>query len=129
MKQLLILILLFLSNLAIGQMEVVKPEKSVFQRPEYVGGDEAIIKTIKNNLKFPESAVRDKVYGVVKLGFTVDTAGFIKDIEVLKSVRKDLDNEAIRLLKLLKNWLPAYEDGIKKDAKMTLPFRFYPNKS
>jgi len=117
----------FSSNL-IAQMDIVKIEKPKYQRPQYFEGDIEMKKVIQKNLRFPKTAVKDKVYGIVKLGFTVDTSGIIKDIEIIHSVRKDLDNEAIRLLKLLKKWEPAYEDGIKKDAKMTLPFRFYPNK-
>lgn len=128
MRLILIFIHLGLSFNLFAQIDVIQIEKPIYQRPQFIGGDIELKKIIQKNLQFPKSAIKDKVYGIVKLGFTVDTAGTIKDIEIIHSVRKDLDNEAIRLLKLLKKWEPAYEDGQKKDAKMTLPFRFYPNK-
>jgi protein TonB len=122
--RLIVIFLLFGCQIALGQIEVVKVERPLIQGPEYLGGPSAMFEKIKYHLRYPPQAIKDKVSGVVKLGFIVDTAGRVKNVEVIKSVRKDLDDEAIRLVKMLNEWSPAYQNGDKAEAKMTIPIRF-----
>ncbi len=109
---------------AFSQIEVVRVEKPMIQAPEYLGGSAAMFEKIKYHLRYPPKAIKDKVSGVVKLGFTVDTAGLVKDVVVLSGVRKDLDDEAVRLVKMLNEWSPAFQNGTKAEAKLTIPIRF-----
>lgn len=122
--KLLIVLMLLGAQLAYGQIEVVKVEKPLIQAPEYLGGPSAMFEKIRYHLRYPPQAIKDKITGVVKLGFIVDTAGRVKDVQVLQSVRKDLDDEAIRLVKMLNEWSPAYQNGDKAEAKLTIPIRF-----
>ncbi len=48
----------------------------------------------------------------------------MKDVVVLSGVRKDLDDEAVRLVKMLNEWSPAFQNGTKAEAKLTIPIRF-----
>lgn len=122
--KLLIVLMLLGAHLAYGQIEVVKVEKPLIQAPEYLGGPSAMFEKIRYHLRYPPQAIKDKITGVVKLGFIVDTSGRVKDVQVLQSVRKDLDDEAIRLVKMLNEWSPAYQNGDKAEAKLTIPIRF-----
>lgn len=93
--------------------------------PEFPGGIEKLRKTIEKNIKYPKSAKKDGIEGKVITQFTIDTLGNPVDIKILQSVREDLDNEAIRVITLLKGWKPATANGRKVTGKMTLPLTFH----
>lgn len=56
---------------------------------------------IKNNIIYPKNAVLDSVEGNVYISFWIEINGFTTDHKVLKGVRDDLDQEAVRIAKLL----------------------------
>lgn len=74
-------------------------------RPE--GGEEQFDDYILKNLKYPESAIRDGIEGIVELQFAVGIDGKISNIKILKGIRDDLDEEAVRLIKESPAWVPA----------------------
>ena len=68
--------------------------------PVFPGGVQNIYKIIEENLQYPKSAIKDKVGGKVITQFVVDTLGNVRDIEILKGIRQDIDDEAMRLIGL-----------------------------
>jgi len=62
---------------------------------------------LAENLKYPESAKADKIEGQVFVQFWIDTLGFTSEHKIIQSVRQDLDDEALRVAKLIKYDVPA----------------------
>lgn len=93
---------------------------------QYEEGEMAMMKHINSNIKYPASAIDKKIQGVCIIGFTVTTKGTITGIHVKKSLHKDMDEEAIRVIKSLPGkWKPAVNKKGKKVAcNYTLPIRF-----
>jgi TonB family protein len=91
-----------------------------------VGGMETLMKSLGENLKYPESAQAAKVQGKVFLSFIVSEKGEMKDIKVVKSLNKECDEAAMAALKNAKiQWIPATEkSGKKVKQQMTLPVMF-----
>ena len=59
------------------------------------------------------------------LEFMVEKDGTISQVKVVQSATfKSLDDEAIRLVKSMPNWLPALRDGKPVAKKTTLPIGF-----
>ena len=54
----------------------------------------------------------------------VKKTGKIDDVKVLRSVRKDLDNEAIRVVKMMPDFIPAKQNGEVADMLYTIPVSF-----
>ncbi|NOZ47357.1 MAG: energy transducer TonB [Chlorobi bacterium] len=79
--------------------------------PEFPGGERALRQFIKDNIQFPEIAKEIHLTGKVYLHFVVTKTGKIGKIEVLRSVDPVLDNEAIRVIKLLPKWNPGLQAG------------------
>ena len=96
------------------------PEKM----PEFPGGDEALLDFLRQNVRYPDWAARRSVEGRVVVQFIVDKDGKIGDIEVVESVDKDLDEEAIRVCKLLPDFSPAILHGEPVSVLYTLPITF-----
>jgi len=94
------------------------------QFPEFPGGKSKMTNFIHENLNYPKKAFKDKVEGRVILSFIVDKSGDIRDIVIIKSVREDIDNEAIRLFKTMPKWLPAKKNGNPVSVRFKVPLDF-----
>lgn len=79
--------------------------------PLYPGGDAALLKYLKDNTHYPESARARMIEGRVILRFIVSPEGTTEGISVLKGVDPDLDAEAIRVVKSLSGWQPGRQGG------------------
>lgn len=93
-------------------------------QPTYPGGDEARIKFLMENIKYPETAKKDTIQGKVFVTFMVQKDGSITNVKVTRGVRKDLDEEAIRVVKLMPKWNPGKLKGEVIITTMNLPISF-----
>lgn len=96
----------------------------VEEQPMFPGGDQAMLHYISSNMIYPKAAADHKIQGNVICGFTVDTNGKIKNVKVVKSVEKSLDEEAIRVIESMPNWKPAKRNGKPVDTQLNIPVVF-----
>lgn len=79
---------------------------------------------LKNELKYPEEAIKNNEEGTVVVRFVVSDKGDVCDAKVVRSVSKSLDAEALRAV----NSMPAFKPGLVGDKPVnvyfTLPCRF-----
>jgi len=92
--------------------------------PEFPGGNEALLKFITSNIRYPESAKKSKIEGRVYVGFDIDTDGSVINIKVLRGVNSELDAEAIRVIKSMPKWTPGKQRGKAVRVNYTLPIMF-----
>ena len=92
--------------------------------PAFPGGDEALFKYLNDNIKYPVIAQESGIQGRVICQFVVNRDGSIVDIEVVRSVDKSLDAEAIRVIKNMPRWTPGKQRGKTVRVKYTLPVNF-----
>lgn len=94
--------------------------------PQFPGGDPALHRFLSNNTHIPEMIremgnVKEKV-GVV---FVVDKDGSVIDVELKHSSRyKELNNEALRVIKKMPKWEPGLQHGNPVKVRLILPMRF-----
>ena len=83
--------------------EVKHVEEEIFvaveQQAEFPGGQGALMKWLSNNIRYPESAQQNDIQGRVIVKFVVEKDGSIGAATILKGVDKDLDREALRVVK------------------------------
>ena len=75
--------------------------------PSFPGGDAALMKFIKDNMIYPSEALKNKIEGKVIVQFVVTKTGKVGKIKVARSVNKELDQEAVRLIKMLPDFSPG----------------------
>nr|WP_321409071.1 TonB family protein [uncultured Carboxylicivirga sp.] len=92
--------------------------------PEFPGGEAALNNFITSNIQFPESAAENGISGTVYVSFTIDVDGSVTDVKVLRSVSKELDEEAMRIIKLMPKWSPGKQRGKSVKTSFTVPVRF-----
>lgn len=106
-----------------------KREDDIFQiveqMPEFPGGSDAMGKFIFSNMNYPSVAKENNIEGKTILNFIVDSTGVLKNIKVLKSSgHKDLDDEAIRIVKLMPKWIPGRQRDKPVPVYFNLPIVF-----
>lgn len=80
---------------------------------------------IANHLLFPISASVNCHQGTVIIKFTVKNNGEIANIKVINPVDPDIDNEAIRVIKLTNGlWQGGLINGKPSDIELTFPITF-----
>lgn len=110
---------------AASTTDQAKPDK----RPQYPGGDSALLEHVLDNIKYPANAMAAEKQGVVIVKFIVDKNGNVTKPEILKGVCPELDKEAIRVVKTINDWEPAISDGKAVDCCFVLPITFKLKKS
>jgi TonB family protein len=81
---------------------------------------------IKDNLMYPKEALENKTKGRVVLRLTISVNGKVARIEVTKSLGKDCDEEAIRLIKEGPEWTPAKRGNTPVESNIKIRIRFRP---
>ena len=91
------------------------PEQSLYKK---------LFEFIKENIKYPETAQTDKVEGTVVVQFWIDITGITTEHRIIQSVRQDLDDEVLRVAKLIVFDVPAKNQGKPVGTCFQFPFRF-----
>ena len=88
------------------------PFADIERKPTFNGVDANEFSVWVNaHLTYPEQAKKDGAQGRVVLQFIVGADGAVRDVKVLKSVREDLDAEAVRVISSSPKWEPGEQDG------------------
>lgn len=97
----------------------------VEQMPEYPGGEEALRKHIAENIRNSEAAKEKKFQGTVFVDFIVDQNGKVTQPNIRKSSgNQDLDNEAIRIVNTLQDFIPGRQRGKNVSVSFVIPITF-----
>ena len=96
----------------------------VQQMPQFPGGEEALMKYISENIKYPIIAQENGIQGKVVCRFIVTSKGEIDRIEILRSLDPSCDKESVRLIKTLPKFIPAKRNGVSVSVWYTLPINF-----
>lgn len=93
--------------------------------PQFKGN---LTKFIHENLKYPEEAQKQGAQGKAFVEFVVQRDGTVSNIRISKSSgNTELDNEAMRVVKMMPAWTPGKHEGKNVDVKFNLPFNFATN--
>jgi len=97
---------------------------AVINSPEFVGGMEGMAKFLMKSLRYPDDTRRYGVDGKVFVQFVISEDGSVTNVEVIKSVSRSVDKEAMRVVNLMPKWKPGLQRGKPTKARFILPIRF-----
>jgi len=92
--------------------------------PTFPGGEDAMERYLRFNLKYPKEDQENKQEGKVKVRFLVDKTGKLKNIEVVSGISKSLDAEAVRVISKMPAWNPGTQNGKPVPVYFTIPIIF-----
>lgn len=92
--------------------------------PQFIGGEDSLIRFINYNLVYPLKARNKKKEGTVIVEFIIEIDGTIKNTKIIKGFDKECNDEAERVIKSFPKWIPGESNGMKTRVKYTLPITF-----
>ena len=92
--------------------------------PEFPGGDLGLMRYIQKNVKYPAIAKEYNITGKVYVSFIVDKKGSVTNVKIVRGVDKNLDAEAMRVVKSLPKYKPGKQRGKSVRVMFTIPINF-----
>jgi len=92
--------------------------------PDFPGGDEARIRYLNENIKYPQMARESGIQGRVFVTFVVEKDGSVTDVRVLRGIGGGCDEEAIRVIKNMPKWDPGKQRGKPVRVQFNMPILF-----
>lgn len=84
----------------------------------------AMINFLSNNTIYPEEALKNNIQGTVYVNFVVEKDGSISNPKVIRGVNDLLDNEALKVVKMMPRWTPGKQKGKTVRVEFTMPVKF-----
>lgn len=143
-----ILIVLLSTTFSMAQQTKTQPVEKlqVDKKPEFVGGNPALIAFISKQIRYPETAKKALLEGTIAVGFRVEADGSITSVKVRSTkytirktdettkqttivattnpTDKSLEQEAMRVIKSMPRWNPAEYQKTKVAVDYALPVKF-----
>jgi protein TonB len=92
--------------------------------PSFPGGEKELMKFLSANIQYPKECMEMGIQGRVITRFIVDETGKIICPIIARSLHPAMDEEALRVIKLMPDWQPASNNGIPFKLCYTLPVLF-----
>jgi TonB family protein len=97
---------------------------SVEHVPEFPGGIDAFFNFLAKNIRYPAESRQKGKQGRVIISFIVEKDGALTGLKVMRGVDAQIDEEALRVLKLSPNWEPGIQNGKTVRVAYTVPISF-----
>ena len=96
----------------------------VDEAPQFPGGMAGMMQYLSSNIRYPEDAREAGTQGRVIVSFIVEKDGSISNAKVAKPTYSSLDEEALRVVSAMPNWMPGKQNGQAVRVKYAVPVSF-----
>ena len=105
-------------------MKKPRRKQDFINKPTYPGGSKALKEFLAKNKRYPAEAIKHKVEGSVLVKYSVSQAGKVVAAAVIEGVGYGCDEEALRIVQLLK-FKKVKNRGVivTSNFKITIHFR------
>ncbi|SDD32538.1 TonB family C-terminal domain-containing protein [Mucilaginibacter pineti] len=133
MKKIIPITFLTLSSLLVkaqkqDSLNNAAPADSIFrsmeQVPEFPGGTALFYELIATKIRYPKNSMENGVQGKVFVQMTVKSTGELDNIKAIGGPNKELNDEAVRVVKLSPRWKPGMKNGKPITIKYVVPITF-----
>ncbi|SFE77667.1 protein TonB [Chitinophaga sp. CF118] len=98
----------------------------VEKMPSFPGGEAALASFLQNNMHYPRMAAENDIEGRINVTFVVDWEGNITGIKTTGNhIGAGLEEEAMRVVKLMPKWKPGRQNGQAVNVQFNLPVGFH----
>lgn len=96
----------------------------VDEAPEFPGGMQVLYDFLGQNVQYPEIALEKNLQGKVYVEFIINEDGSLSNFEIVKGTYPTLNEEALRLTKIMPNWIPGKFKGEVVKVRYCIPINF-----
>jgi periplasmic protein TonB len=109
----------------LAEAAAATPDSSALnQAPSFPGGEASLLRFIRERLRYPALAARNRIEGKVVVSFWLDERGRPYGFGILKGLGAGLDEEALRILREMPDWTPAVVNGRPVLLQLRIPVSF-----
>lgn len=92
---------------------------------QFKGGEQKLMDFIIANTSISRAKPKaEHGNGMVLVQYYIAKDGSVKNVHIVKGMSPEIDMEAMRVIKMMPNWIPAQRNGQNVCMKMTMPIRF-----
>lgn len=104
----------------------LKPYDPIEQKPEFPGGEEAMLKFLSKNTQYPPIYLDEKKSGMVHVSFVVDSFGNVTNVSLLRGIEgyPAFSEAAIKSVSKMPKWIPGRQNGKNVSVIFNLPVKF-----
>ena len=121
-----------LENLAVTLQQIQVGEEdpdpipfySLEDKPEFPGGERALLTYLASSVKYPVIAAENGIQGTVILSFVISKTGKVEKVQVIRGVDTLIDREAIRVVSSMPNWKPGKQGTRYVAVSYQVPIKF-----
>jgi hypothetical protein len=90
----------------------------------YPGGLQKFYNQVKQEIVYPDKAIKSNIEGLVIVEFTIDIHGNYQDFQVIRDIGYGCAQEVLRVIKSSKKWNAAqYGDMVNQRVSLEVPFK------
>lgn len=111
---------------ATDAQNIGEPENRAMSQvePQFPGGKDAMLRFIRDNIKYPENSFNQGITGAVHVQFEISEEGKLSDFSIHQGVNAELDAEAMRIIKMMPDWKPGLINQQPTEMTYILPIVF-----
>lgn len=106
------------------EIDEIIPFVDLHEKAEFPGGEKELLKFLAKNINYPKNAVMNDIEGIVYIAFVVEKNGEISNVELMRGIFNECDEEAMRVVKMMPKWKPGKQRDIYVRTKYYLPVKF-----
>ena len=95
----------------------------VEQMPSFPGGEAELFRFLQD-INYPKEARTKKVSGRIFVTFVVNKEGKLKDAKILRGLGYGIDEEVMRVINKMPDWIPGKQNGKNVSVQFNLPVNF-----
>lgn len=101
-------------------------QMDVDKMAQFIHSDERqfLEKWVYKYIKYPETSLKEGVQGRVIVDFVIETDGSVSNVQIIKSVSEDIDNEVIKVVSSSPKWKAALLGEEKVRVRISVPVDF-----
>ena len=92
--------------------------------PSYEGGINNFYRHVASGIRYPPMAAAQRIQGQAHIKFLVLADGKVSNVHVINDVHPALAEEAMRILRSSKNWIPGRQKGRIVETTYIIPISF-----
>ena len=93
-------------------------------KPEFKGGIGGLMKWIAEHTNYPKEAKKKGITGKVFVQFVIERDGSVSNVKLARKVNPLLDEEAVRVIKMMPKWKPGKQRGKPVRVMYQIPINF-----
>ena len=96
----------------------------VDKMPEFPGGEQALLRYLANEIKYPALAEQLQIFGKVYVSFVINKEGYVTNVKIARSADPALEKEAIRVVSSMPRWEPGLNKNKPVNVSFVVPINF-----